>query len=54
MAELIDLCNKIFTEEINKIESIKLEYSHKLKILYVFTNNFIYIIDNSKNNPNLI
>ena len=54
MAELIDLCNKIFTEEINKIESIKLEYSHKFKILYVFTNNFIYIIDNSKNNPNLI
>ena len=54
MAELIDLCNKIFTEEINKIESIILEYSHKLKILYVFTNNFIYIIDNSKNNPNLI
>ena len=54
MAELIDLYNKIFTEEINKIESIILEYSHKLKILYVFTNNFIYIIDNSKNNPNLI
>ena len=53
MADLIDLCNKIFTDEINKIESIKLEYSHKLKILYVFTNNFIYIIDNSKNNPNL-
>ena len=53
MSEIIDLCNKILSEENTKIENIILEYSYKQKILIIFTNNNLYIIDDSKNNPNL-
>ena len=53
MAELIDLCYKIFSEENNKIENIILEYSYTHKILLIFTDLFFYVIDNSKTTPNL-
>ena len=54
MVDMIDIYNKFLVEETNKIESIKLEYSYILEKIYLFTNNYLYIIDNSKNNPNLI
>jgi hypothetical protein len=54
MSDLIDLCSKIFIEETKKVENIKLEYSYTQKILIVFTNNYLYVIDNSKNIPNQI
>ena len=54
MTDLIDLCSKLFDEEINKVENIKLEYSYTYKILIIFTNNYLYVIDNSKNIPNQI
>ena len=54
MSDLIDLCSTLFVEEKNKAGNIKLEYSYTHKILIVFTNNFLYIIDNSKNIPNQI
>ena len=54
MTELIDLCSKLFDEETNKVENIKLEYSYTYKILIIFTNNYLYVIDNSKNIPNQI
>ena len=54
MSDLIDLCSKIFIEEIKKVDNIKLEYSYTQKILIVFTNNYLYVIDNSKNIPNQI
>ena len=50
----MELCNKVLSEENNKIENIKLEYSYTQKILFIFTDNFLYVIDNSKSNPNLI
>ena len=54
MSDLIDLCSKIFIEETKKVDNIKLEYSYTQKILIVFTNNYLYVIDNSKNIPNQI
>ena len=54
MSDLIDLCSRLFFEETNKVGNIKLEYSYIHKILIVFTNNYLYIIDNSKNIPNQI
>ena len=54
MSDLIDLCSKIFIEETKKVHNIKLEYSYTQKILIVFTNNYLYVIDNSKNIPNQI
>ena len=54
MSDLIDLCSRLFFEETNKVGNIKLEYSNIHKILIVFTNNYLYIIDNSKNIPNQI
>ena len=54
MVDIVDIYNKFLIEETNKIESIKLEYSYKIEKLFIFTNNYLYIIDNSKNNPNLI
>ena len=54
MSEIIDLCNKVLSSDNNKIENIKLEYSYTSKILLIFTDNFLYVIDNSKNVPNLL
>ena len=54
MSDLINLCSKIFIEETKKVDNIKLEYSYTQKILIVFTNNYLYVIDNSKNIPNQI
>ena len=54
MSEIIDLCNKVLSSDNNKIENIKLEYSYTSKILLIFTDNFLYVIDNSKNAPNLL
>ena len=57
MTELMDLCNKILSEENNtteNIKNIKIEYSYSQKILLIFTNNFLYKIDNSKEKPNLL
>ena len=54
MSDLIDLCSKIFIEETKKVDNIKLEYSYTQKILIVFTNNYLYVIDKSKNIPNQI
>ena len=54
MSDLIDLCSKIFIEETKKVDNIKLEYSYTQKILIVSTNNYLYVIDNSKNIPNQI
>ena len=53
----MDLCNKILSEENNtteNIKNIKIEYSYSQKILLIFTNNFLYKIDNSKEKPNLL
>ena len=54
MSELIDLCNKILSEENKTIDNIKIEYSYTQKILLIFTNYFLYKIDNSKEKPNLL
>ena len=54
MSEIIDLCNKVLSSDNNKIENIKLEYSYTSKILLIFTDNYLYVIDNSKNAPNLL
>ena len=54
MSEIIDLCNKVLSSYNNKIENIKLEYSYTSKILLIFTDNYLYVIDNSKNAPNLL
>ena len=53
MSELIDLCNKILSEENKTIDNIKIEYSYTQKILLIFANYFLYKIDNSKEKPNL-
>ena len=54
MVDIGDIYNKFLVEETNIVENIKLEYSYILELLYIFTNNYLYIIDNSKKNPNLI
>ena len=52
MSEIAEALSKFLSEE-NKLESIKLEYSFISKILIIFTENNIYIIDNSTNIPSL-
>jgi len=49
------MSNKIIQilKNINEIKDIKLEYSFKLKILYLLTNRKIYIIDNITEDPKI-